>query len=366
MQATKALIHLENFRRNIQAARKKIGPHVKICLPVKADAYGHGSVSISRFALEAGVEYLAVAGVMEGVELREAGISAPILVLSQALPEELPLILSNGLTPFVSDLDFINEAAMAAEQAGKKLNVHLKIDTGMGRLGCHPKDAATLAHKIASHKGLNLEGTATHLAVSDSPEDGDIAYTKEQIARFKEAVTSIKKENVAPGLIHAANSGALVFHEDSYFDMIRPGIFLYGYSPNIEFQAEPVMEFRSAVAVIKKVKKGEAVSYGRTWIAQEDTNIGVIPAGYADGFRRGLGNNYSILIRGRAYPSIGRICMDNSMVDLGLETEVKRWDEAVIFGSGFLTAADAAEKLGTIPYEITCGINKRVPRIYVD
>ena len=366
LNSTRAIIHLENYRKNIRAARGKIGPHPKICLPVKADAYGHGSVPISRCGLEAGAEYLAVAFVPEAVELRAAGITAPILVLSQATPEGLTVILSNDLTPMVSDADFIDEAARAAEKAGKKLNVHLKIDTGMRRLGCTPEDAVSLAVKISSHKWLNLEGIATHLSVSDSPDPGDIAFTKEQLARFRDVVVSVEKAGINPGIVHAANSGGLVFHEDSYFDMIRPGIYLYGYSPasGNGLSAEPVMELRSIVSLVKKVKKGDAVSYGRTWTAPEDTFIGVIPIGYADGFRRSLGNNHSVQIRGKTYPMVGRVCMDNTMVNLGSETEVRRWDDVTIFGPGFTNAADVAEKLNTIPYEITCGISKRVPREY--
>jgi len=372
MRATKAIIHIDNLRGNIKAARKIAGSHPKICVPVKADAYGHGAVAVSRYALEAGAEYLAVADLAEGAELRDAGITAPILLLSQALPEELPDIISEELIPLVSDDEFIKEAGRAAELAKKRLVVHLKIDTGMGRLGCRPEAAAALAAEIVSSGNLVLGGTATHLSVSDSLEPGDIAYTKEQLRRFREAVDSIKNAGIEPGIIHAANSGALMFHADSYFDMIRPGLFIYGYSLGAgvdgsgeEFSLAPVMELRSAVVSVKKVKKGEAVSYGRTWIAPEDTFIGVIPVGYADGLPRRLSNNHSVYIRGRAYPLAGRICMDQCMINLGSETEVQRWEEAVIFGPGYITAAGIAEKLGAIPYEVTCNINKRVPRIYL-
>ena len=365
LQANRAIIHLGNLRNNIQAARKKAGSHPKICMPVKAGAYGHGAVAVSRCALENGVEYLGVAGFPEGKELRDAGITAPILIFSQVLPEELPAIVSLGLSPFVSDEEFIREAAQEAEQAGRKLNLHLKVDTGMGRMGCKPEEAAFLAKKIVSSKHLHLEGTATHLSVSDSLKNCDIAYTKEQLRRFKEVISSIEDAGLPPGIVHAANSGALVFHEDSYFDMIRPGIFLYGYSPfNDDPSVVPVMELRSKVVFFKRVKKGESVSYGRTWIADEDTVIGVVPIGYADGFRRSLSNDHSFLIRGRAYPLAGTICMDQCMVNLGLETDVQRWDDAVVFGPGFINASDIAKKLNTISYEITCGINKRVLRVY--
>ena len=352
------------------AARGKAGSRPKLCVSVKADAYGHGAVPVARCALEAGAEYLAVACVAEGAELRAAGIAAPILLFSQILPEELPEMVSLELTPFVSDEEFIERIAWAAAQAEKQIAVHLKVDTGMGRLGCRPEEAAALAAAIASRKSLTLGGVATHLSASDSLELGDMAYTKEQLRRFREAVASIRKAGIDPGLVHAANSGALVFHDEAFFDMIRPGIFLYGYSPAASVRgglnAEPVMELRSAVVLVKQVKKGEAVSYGRTWTAPEDTLIGVIAAGYADGFPRLLSNDHSIRIRGKAYPLAGRICMDQCMVNLGAETDVRRGDEAVIFGPGFITAADIAKKLQTIPYEITCNINKRVPRVYVE
>jgi alanine racemase len=384
MQATRAVIHLDNLRRNIQGAREKIGKHPKICMPLKADAYGHGTVPVARCALDAGAEYLAVALTSEGRELRAAGITSPILLLTQAIPEELPEIVSLGLIPHIGDGDFIEAAAEAAtavnsaEKAGKKLTIHLKVDTGMGRLGCRVEEAAALAAKIVSSKSLSLGGVATHLAVSDSLNPEDIAYTKAQLSLLKKAVTSIEKAGIDPGIVHAANSGALVFHEDSYFDMIRPGIFLYGYSPadwlvktgqadslSGYLSAEPLMELRSAVVSIKKIRKGEAVSYGKSWSAPEDTYVGIVPVGYADGLCLSLSNDHSMLIRGKAYPLVGRICMDQCMVNLGPETDVKRWDEAVIFGPGFLTAADIAVKAKTIPYEITCGIGKRVPREYI-
>jgi alanine racemase len=370
MRATKAVIHLDNFRRNIEAARRKAGPHPRLCVPVKADAYGHGAVQVSNCALEAGAGYLAVATVAEGAELRAAGIGSPVLLLSQALPGEIPEIISLELSPLVSDGDFIDGLGRAAAQAGKTISLHLKVDTGMGRMGCAPDEAVGLAAKIASMKGLELGGTATHLSVSDSPEPVDMAYTREQISRFRDTVDSIRKAGIEPGIVHAANSGALVFHEDSYFDMIRPGIFLYGYSPAASVRggllSEPVMELRSAVVLVKQVRKGDAVSYGRTWIAPRDTSIGVIPVGYADGLPRILSNNFSIYIGGGAYPLVGRICMDQCMVDLGNESAVRRWDEAVIFGPGHVTAADLAKKIGTIPYEITCNINKRVPRVFYE
>jgi alanine racemase len=372
MRASRALIHLDVFRENIRAVKKRTGEGPKICVPVKAGAYGHGALPIARTALEAGAEYLAVAYVQEGAELRAAGVEAPILLLSQPLDEEFPELVALDLIPFVSEPGFVESLAQAAKAAGKNLTVHLKIDSGMGRAGCRPGEAAGLAARIASSGALRLGGVATHLAVSDSPEPADTAYTRAQLTRFREAVDSIKAAGFVPGIVHAANSGGLMFHEDSWFDMVRPGILLYGYSPagpGGPVPVKPVMELRSAVTLIKKLSRGEAVSYGRTWTAPEDTLIGAIPLGYADGLRRGLSGKWRVSIGGKPYPLVGRICMDQCMVNLGAGgDQIRSGDEVIVFGGtreGAGDAAQMADMLGTIPYEIICGIGKRVPRVYI-
>jgi alanine racemase len=335
-------------------------------MPVKADAYGHGAVQIARTALEAGVRYLAVATVEEGAELRGAGIAAPILLLSVPPPEELPELVSLGLIPLVADKEFAAGAARAAEGAGKRLPVHLKIDTGMGRIGCRPEAALDLAGYIAGLKSLEYAGTATHLAAADSAAAEDVAYTKTQLRRFIQAVADLKKAGFDPGLVHAANTGAVVFHGDACFDMVRPGILLYGYPPGASgMPVEPVMELVTRIVFIKTVKKGESVSYGRTWTSPGGRVIATIPVGYGDGLPRGLSGNHSVCIRGALYPLAGRICMDQCMVDLGPVSDINRWEQVTVFGGGAPNAADIAGKLGTIPYEITCHINKRVPRVYV-
>jgi alanine racemase len=368
MRATRAIIHLDNFRSNLETVRKKAGTRAALCAPVKADAYGHGAVPMARAALDCGAAYLAVAAVNEGAELRAAGIKAPILLFSQALPEEMKDIVELELIPFAGDREAAELLSAAAAGAGKRTEVHLKVDTGMGRMGCRPEEAPSLAAFINSRGSLKLGGMATHLAVSDSLDAEDAAYTKGQILRFREAADAVKAAGLDPGLLHAANTGAFCFHEDAYFDMVRPGIFMYGYSPAARVPGGPaakaVMELRSAVVFLKKVKKGEAVSYGRTWTAPEDTFVATLAVGYADGLPRLVSGSHRVYIRGRPYPLAGRICMDQCMVDLGPETPVRRWDEAVIFGPGAETAEDIARSAGTISYEITCGISKRVPRVY--
>jgi alanine racemase len=365
MRATKAIIYLDRLGRNIAAVRTKIGPEPLICMPVKADAYGHGAVPVARAALEAGVQYLATATVDEGIELREAGIEAPVLLLSIPLPEELPAVTAHDLSPFVGDREYAEAVALAAEQAGKRLPVHLKVDTGMGRVGCPPEAAAELAAFIAGRPSLELAGTATHLAVADSPAEADTAYTGEQLARFRNAVCRIRRAGIGPGILHAANSGAVIFHEDAWFDMVRPGILLYGYgAPGRTPEVEPVMELVTRITFIKRVKAGETVSYGRTWAASRDTVIGTIPVGYGDGLPRRLSGNFSVRIRDAMYPLAGRICMDQCMVDLGPDTDIERWEPVTVFGGAAPSAAGLAARSGTISYEITCDINKRVPREY--
>jgi alanine racemase len=337
-------------------------------MPIKADAYGHGAVRVARAALEAGVRCLAVATVDEGMLLREQGVKAPVLLFSIPQPGELADMAAGGLAPLVSDREFAAEAAEAAARAGKRLPVHLKVDTGMGRIGAPPEGAAGLAAFIASRASLAYAGTATHLAVADSRAGEDIAFTKTQLALFGNAVSAIRRAGIDPGILHAANSGGVLLHEDSWLDMVRPGILLYGYSPLGEndgaaLGVKPVMELRSKIVFIKRVRKGETVSYGRIWSAPEDTWIGTIPLGYADGLPRAL-TGFSVRIRDSFYPLAGRVCMDQCMVDLGRETEVRRWEEVTVFGGSAAGASDIAEKTGTIPYELLCNISSRVPRIY--
>jgi alanine racemase len=385
MQATKAVVHLDNFSRNFKLIQERIGPQRRICIPVKANAYGHGATAIARASLEAGADFLGVAKVQEGVDLRQEGINAPILLFSQPLPDEIPEMVNNRLIPFVSDSDFATLLDKAATEAKIRLPVHLKIDTGMGRMGCPAPEAPALAKFITTCAALEYAGTATHLAVADSAAAQDIAYTQRQIACFNTALEGIRAAGLNPGIVHAANSGAIILHPDAWYDMVRPGILVYGYNTVEEFsplpkaalppphsplpilQAEPVMELRTSVVLIKQVKKGENISYGRTWIAPEDTRVAVLSVGYGDGLPRLLSNQWQVFIGGKAYPLVGRICMDQCMADLGPapSEEVRRWDEAVLFGGPAPSAAVLAEKVGTIPYEITCNINKRVPRVYV-
>jgi len=372
---TRLNIYLNNLIYNLKAARMQIGKKPLICMPVKADAYGHGAVEISRTALENGASMLLVAAVDEGVELREAGIDAPILLITQTSVEELDIAAEYYLIPFVSDKEYIAAFARAAQKTGKEHKVFLKIDTGMGRMGCRPEEALELARCIASQKMLSQMGTATHFAVSDSSEKNDIQWTQHQNELFTNTLNSIRSAGLNPGLISAANSGAVIAHNAAYFDMVRPGILLYGYQDSElkpALSVKPLMELVSQIVLIKKIHQGETVSYGRTWTAEEDTFIGILPVGYGDGLPRLLStkihdsNCFFVVIKGEKYPLIGRICMDQCMINLGLSLKVKLYDTAIIFGpeTPALNAADIAGRIGTISYEVCCNINKRVPRVY--
>ncbi|MDR0645406.1 MAG: alanine racemase [Treponema sp.] len=365
MRATQAVVHLDRFRKNITLIQEKIG-NCRMLAPVKADAYGHGAVALARAALDTGCFYLAVATTAEGAELRYAGIDAPILLLSLPLPEELDTVVSLNLTPLIGDTEFASLLAHAA--TGRRLSVHLKIDMGMGRLGCRPEDAVSLARFVDSSPHLDITGTATHLEISDSLNPSDVEYTLRQIEKFQHVVESIRKDGIHPGVVHAASSAGILLYAEAYFEMVRPGILLYGYMPSSalkNFPVEPVMELKSNIVFIKKVKKGESISYGKTWTASEDTTVGTVPIGYGDGLPRLVSNRHAILIHGKRYPLVGRICMDQCMVDMGRDSSIERWEEVTIFGAKpALSVADIADIVGTIPYEITCNINKRVPRVY--
>ena len=381
MRSTKAIIHLENFRHNIKAIRSFTKSGVKMCVPVKADAYGHGSVECARAALECGVEYLAVATVDEGLELRENGIKAPVLLFSLCDPEEVADAVKNDITPFVFDREYIDLFAEETKKQKKtSYPVHLAVDTGMGRIGCLAEEAADLARYIAETKVLVQEGTMTHFALSDDKAPSSIEYTKLQVQKFQEAIQNIRDAGFNPGICHCANSAASLDLPEMHLDMIRPGIIVYGYDAgdvNSQYlkdkgrpiDLKPVMTLTTKVSAIKEFKKGMSVGYGRTWVADRDTKIAVLPIGYGDGFvRRFSTSGIQVSINGKSYPIRGRICMDQCMIDLGPETDVKRWDTVILFGcksdGAVMTAQDIADKTNTISYEITTVLTRRVPRIF--
>jgi alanine racemase len=379
----KAVIHLGRFRRNVRRIRTllhAVQPNAALCGVVKADAYGHGAVPIARAALEAGARYLAVACAAEGLELRRAGIRAPILVLSPPEAGDMDAVCNADLGLYTGDAGIIREAAHSAKRTGKRLSLHLTIDTGMGRSGCRPEEAAHIARLIAAEPVLELAGTATHFSSADSGSGDDTAWAYTQFERFKEAVSAIKREGIHPGKLHAANSGALLFHPASYLDMVRCGIMLYGYQPRLDLSKtillEPVMELSSTISYVKSVKKGDTISYGRTWTVPHDTNIAAVPFGYGDGLPQKLDGSYGVTVKNKVYPIIGSIYMDSFMIDIGSNTDIVRGDPVTVFGVPsrggeqplvFPAPDDGpTQKLDRVLYEITSCLTKRVPKVYVE
>jgi len=364
---TWAEIDLAALRRNLRAIRRRVGPRVKVMGVVKADAYGHGAVPVGRTLADAGIDMLGVAMVEEGAELRAAGVGPPILVMGLAPEDDLADALACGLTLTVDGAATARHIERAAAERGTPAAVHLKIDTGMNRLGVRAEAAAKAAAEVAACPHLRLDGAYTHFACADRADDD---VTAAQLAAFAEALEAVRAAGIEPPLVHAANSAALLARPETHFGMVRSGLALYGVPPSEaarETPLEPVLAMKTRVVAVKRVRAGEGVSYGHRWRAERDALIGVLPVGYADGYPRALSNRARVRAAGRLVPVVGAVCMDLVMVDLtdvpeaapGLEVALLEAEDA-----SPLSAAALAEAAGTIPYEILTGIGRRVPRVY--
>lgn len=369
LYSTHARVHLGNIRDNLRAIRAAVGPERKVLVAVKANGYGHGAVEVARMAeATRTADWLGVATVPEGLQLREAGVSLPILKLGPTFPWEMRAAVESGLTLSICSREEAEALGAVVRDANRPASVHLKVDTGMGRVGVSVAEAPALARFVVGLPGVVLEGVFTHLPVSDA---ADVTFTREQILRFRTTAGLVQEAAMRRLLIHCANSGAVLGHDSAWLDLVRPGIMVYGFRPGPETPAtiplKPGMSLLTRVSFVKKVARGTSVGYGRTWVAPADTFVATIPAGYADGFNRLFSNRGRVLVGGRSCPIVGRVCMDQSMVDLGPETEVKVGDEVVLMGrSGELEipCEEWAEKLGTITYEVTCQVNSRVARVF--
>ncbi|MBN1944162.1 MAG: alanine racemase [Bradymonadales bacterium] len=369
-RVTRAIVDLGAIRHNVRFVAKQVGD-TRILAAVKADAYGHGAVQVSRAALEAGASYLGVATVDEAAELRQAGIDAPILLFTRPFPHERERVLGLKLAVMVFDLEDAKALSALARALGTCATVHLKVDTGMGRLGCPFQQAPDLADRLFALPQVRVEGLATHFPVSD---EADKRFTLRQIDRMEEIIAACRDRGHHFELVHAANSGAILdMHRlgRARFDMVRPGIMLYGYPPSDQTEPgdlEPAMTLVTRVIQTRPVMAGTPVSYGLTYRAARDGRLAVLPVGYADGYNRLLSNRGKVWINGRVYTISGRVCMDMCMVDVGTDP-VAPGDEAVLMGirPGYrYTAAEMARDLGTIPYEVTCWVSRRVHRFYID
>jgi alanine racemase len=364
---TRAEIRLGALRRNFARARELAGPGVAVMAVVKAEAYGHGMIRVARELLAEGADCLGVALIEEAIALREAGIGAPVLVFGSPPDSSLADYARLGIDLAIASGAKARAASAAAVRAGGSIRVHLKIDTGMGRIGASWRGVEPFAEEVAGLPGLEIRGAFSHLATADC----DPAFAAEQVSRFRSALKALAARGIEPPLAHIANSAALVGMPDARFGMVRPGIMVYGYEPCPWKRSgvEPVMRLMSRVAFVKDLGAGEGVSYGATWRAPADTRIATVPIGYGDGYNRALSNRASMWVAGAARPVAGRVCMDQTMLDLGPGSTASEGDEVLVFGErdGARISGEAlCETLGTIPYELTCAVGARVPRVYVE
>lgn len=369
---TWAEIDLDALARNYRLIRKRVGPDVKVMAAVKADAYGHGAVECARLLQPEGVDWFGVALAEEGVELREAGITRPILCLGGFWEGQEDVCLQQNLTPVVYRLDMIESLDRAARSAGVNADVHVKIDTGMGRLGIQTDEVPEFCAALKSFPNIRVDGLMTHFAAADDHDREN--FTKQQLKRFQEAVSRFRERGFGPSLIHAANSAATFAFPESRDNLVRPGAALYGFVRDVfpdDITApplRPVMSVHSRIMLLKNVGKGEKLGYGCTFETARDSVIATIPIGYDDGYRRALSNRGHVIVRGSFAPVVGRVSMDLTLIDVTDVQDVKLNDQVTLIGRDgdlSITAEEVAETIGTISYEVTCGVSARVPRLYV-
>ncbi len=368
---TWAEIDLDALADNLRVIRGQVG-EVSVMAAVKADAYGHGAVPCARRLEAEGVDWFGVAMPEEGLELRRAGISKPILCLGGFWPGQEAACLQQRLTPVVYRLDMIEALDRAARDAGVIAEVHVKIDSGMGRLGVRSDDIRQFCDSLSRFQSVRVDGLMTHLAAADDPTHED--FTNDQLKRFQEAVNLFRERGFAPQYVHAANSAAAFAYPQARGNMVRPGGALYGFRrdvlpPKYEVaQLRPVMSLRSRIMLLKTVGKGEKLGYGSTFQTTRPSLIATVPIGYDDGYRRALSNRGRVIVGGTFAPVVGRVSMDLTLIDITDVPGVSLHDEVTFLGRNgalSITAEDLAELVGTISYEITCGISSRVPRIYL-
>lgn len=355
-------VDLSQIRKNLEAIRNQVVP-AKVMPMIKANAYGHGIEGVAPY-LEPFVDYFGVAVLEEGIYLRELGIKKPILVAGGILPEQVPLFADFDLTLTGSSIDLLDAAEAISRSTGKALRVHLKIDTGMERVGVHEYEAEPFIEHSLRLRHVELEGIYTHLANSEEP---DLTHARLQLERFQEVLNLYERRSEPhPPLRHMANSAAILQFPESYFDLVRPGLMVYGVYPEGVAQTieiAPALAWRSRVAYSKITRPARPVSYGSLWRAEAETRIVTIPCGYADGYFRRMTNKAQVIVNGKKYPQVGRICMDQFMVNVG-DADAKVGDEVLLLGSG-ITAHDLAEWMGTNEYEVLTNISARVPRVFV-
>jgi alanine racemase len=366
VRATWVEVNLSRLTKNLQAIRAHVAP-AKVMIIVKANAYGHGLSEVAKH-LSSSADYIGVAVLEEGILLRELGVSSPILVLGGIWGDQLPHYLQHDLTLTASSVERLEQIDTVSRQMGLKAKVHLKIDTGMERIGVHYYNAHTILESSLRCSNVEVEGIFSHFANADS---SDLAHARLQMERFNEVLQFYKNHSLPMPIRHMANSPAILLLPESYYDMVRPGIMLYGVYPSSEITrtvpVQPALVWKSRVVYFKVVNPGHPVSYGSTWQSDHPVRVVTLPVGYGDGYFRNLSNKTQVLIRGKKYPQVGRICMDQMMVNIETDSAFNG-DEVTLLGEldgESISAQDLADWAGTIPYEVLTNINTRVPRVYI-
>jgi alanine racemase len=366
VRATWAEINLTRLSRNLQAIRAHVAP-AKVMIIVKANAYGHGLAEVAK-RLGPQSDYVGVAVREEGIFLRELGVTTPIIVLGGIWGDQVPQYLQHDLTLTASSVERLEQIDGVAAGMGVRAKVHLKIDTGMERIGVHYYSAQTLQEAALHCKNVEVEGIFSHFA---NAEASDLSHARLQMERFNEVLQFYEKNSLPMPMRHMANSAAILQLPESHYDMVRPGIMLYGVYPTAQVNRtvviQPALAWKSRVVYFKVVRAGHPVSYGSTWQSDHPVRIVTVPVGYGDGYFRSLSNQVQVIIRGKKYPQVGRVCMDQMMVNIEADSAFNG-DEVTLIGeaeSSAITVQDLADWAGTIPYEILTNINTRVPRVYI-
>jgi alanine racemase len=361
---TNLYVDLKAIEYNIREIQKKISSQTHIMAVIKASGYGSGAVNIIRTLMQNGISRLGVALANEGVELRSNGVTIPINVLIQPFYSELEKFPQYDLIPAIADIDIAQKLNAISDKMNKATKVHVEIDTGIGRIGIQPKDAIQFVVELKKLKNIEVEGIFTHFASSDSNEK----YTQMQIFKFNEVLNELAEKGIDISIKHACNSAGLVNYPEAHYNMVRPGLMLYGYYPDQEIRnkinLKPSLTLKSKVAFIKEVPPETAISYGGKFVTKRVSKIATIPLGYADGYRRELSNKGFIFVGGKIVPIVGTICMDVFMADVTDVDHVKAGDEVILFDNCNITVEEIAKQCGTINYEIISTIGERVPRVY--
>ncbi len=364
VRATRAVIDLGAIRHNISGIRKRIGDSRRLMAVVKADGYGHGALEVSHAALNSGADSLAVAIPEEGQDLRAGGIACPVLVFGLIQPREAWKTVTADLEQTVCSVELLEALDQESRKRSVKTSVHIKVDTGMGRIGLAPDDVVAFARRVVACPNIILNGVYSHFSCSD---EADKSFSYTQIRRFEEVLRALMAAGISVPIRHMANSGAVLDIPEGHFDMVRPGIMIYGLYPSTDVShsvlLRPAMRFVTQISQVKTVTPGTPVGYGRTFVADRDTIVATFPAGYADGYRRNLSNKAHVLVRGQRVPLLGRVAMDMCMIDVSSIGDVQPGEDVILFGPN-LPVEELASIIGTINYEVVTGIGKRVPRVY--